>query len=153
MGDPAKEGVFVPIIKLKQPSMICEDQKIYFTNVFIKLKVFLYFMKKVDVQELYRESYVDNNFEREELFESLKTRFNINNALYPGSFVHVTPSFFIPEVVYVDNNRQTKKFFEQKDAIADLISRKRPMIQILLSTSYLLTIPNHLNSRKRVSAF
>ena len=82
-------------------------------------------MKKVDVQELYRESYVDNNFERADLFETLKTRFNINRALYPGSFAHVTPSFFIPEVAYVDTDPRAKKFFEQKDAVADLISKKK----------------------------
>ncbi|AKB85258.1 hypothetical protein [Methanococcoides methylutens] len=82
-------------------------------------------MKKVDVQELYRESYVDNNFERADLFESLQTRFNIKRALYPGSFAHVTPSFFIPEVTYVDTDPRAKKFFEQKDAVADLISKKK----------------------------
>ncbi|KGK99740.1 hypothetical protein LI82_00555 [Methanococcoides methylutens] len=82
-------------------------------------------MRKVDVQELYRESYVDNNFERAELFETLKTRFNIDSALYPGSFAHVTPSFFIPEVVYVDNDPRAKKFFEQRSLVADLISKKK----------------------------
>jgi SAM-dependent methyltransferase len=82
-------------------------------------------MKKVDVQELYRESYVDNNFERADLFETLKIGFNINNALYPGSFAHVTPSFFIPEVVYVDTDKRAKKFFEQKSKVADLIAKKK----------------------------
>lgn len=82
-------------------------------------------MKKVDVQELYKESYVDNNFERADMFESIKSRFNINSALYPGSFVHITPSFFIPEVVYVDNDQRARKFFEQRSSVADLISKKR----------------------------
>ncbi|WP_135611636.1 hypothetical protein [Methanococcoides sp. AM1] len=82
-------------------------------------------MKKVDVQELYKQSYVDNNFERADLFESLKTRFNINSALYPGSFVHITPSFFFPEVVYVDSDPRAKKFFEQKSSVADQISKKK----------------------------
>jgi hypothetical protein len=82
-------------------------------------------MKRVDVQELYKQSYVDNNFERADLFESLRSRFNIHSALYPGSFVHVTPSFFFPEVVYVDNDLRAKKFFEQRSSVAELISKKK----------------------------
>ncbi|MDA0524448.1 hypothetical protein [Methanococcoides alaskense] len=80
---------------------------------------------KVDVQGLYRQFYVDKNFEMEDLFESLISRFNINKALYPGSFVHITPSFFISEVVYVDSDKRAKKFFEQKDSVAELISKKK----------------------------
>ncbi|WP_445475441.1 hypothetical protein ACT9XH_01460 [Methanococcoides methylutens] len=82
-------------------------------------------MKKVDVQELYKQSYVDNNFERADLFKSLKKRFSINSALYPGSFVHITPSFFFPEVVYVDSDPRAKKFFEQTGPVADLVSKKK----------------------------
>lgn len=80
---------------------------------------------KVDVQGLYRQFYVDNNFERDDLFKSLKSRFNINNALYPGSFVHITPSFFISEVAYVDSDPRAKKFFDQKSTVADMISKKK----------------------------
>lgn len=80
---------------------------------------------KVDVQGLYRQFYVDNNFEREDIFKSLISRFNINNALYPGSFVHITPSFFISEVLYVDSDPRAKKFFEQESSVADMISTKK----------------------------
>jgi len=80
---------------------------------------------KVDVQGLYRQFYVDNNFERDDLFRSLRSRFNINKALYPGSFVHITPSFFISEVVYVDSDQRAKKFFEQESSVADMISKKK----------------------------
>ncbi|NPE28808.1 hypothetical protein HNV12_12755 [Methanococcoides sp. SA1] len=82
-------------------------------------------MKKVDVQELYDQFYVDNDFERADLFESLKLKFNINSVLYPGSFAHVTPSFFFSEVVYVDTDRRAKKFFEHKISVADLISKRK----------------------------
>ncbi|WP_440951838.1 hypothetical protein [Methanococcoides sp. FTZ1] len=82
-------------------------------------------MGKIDVQELYRESYVENNFERADMFEAIRSRFNINCALYPGSFVHVTPSFFIQEVVYIDNDQRARKFFEQKSSVAGLISKKK----------------------------
>ena len=82
-------------------------------------------MKKVDVRELYDQFYVNSNFERADLFKSLKAKFNINSVLYPGSFVHITPSFFFSEVVYVDTDTRARKFFEQNNSVADLISKKK----------------------------
>ncbi|ABE51993.1 hypothetical protein [Methanococcoides burtonii] len=82
-------------------------------------------MKKVDVQELYDQFYVDNDLERADLFQSLKLKFNINSVLYPGCFAHITPSFFFSEVVYVDTDRRAKKFFEQNISVADLISKRK----------------------------
>lgn len=106
---------------------------------------------KVDVQGLYRQFYVDNNFEREDIFKSLISRFNINNALYPGSFVHITPSFFISEVLYVDSDPRAKKFFEQESSVADMISKKKTMIQMLFSISYRLITLYHLILKKRAT--
>ena len=77
------------------------------------------------VQKLYEQYYVEKNFERADLFESLKTKYNIHSALYPGSFVHVTPSFFIPELVYVDNNKRAKKFFDMESLVAEFISKRK----------------------------
>lgn len=82
-------------------------------------------MKRVDVQKLYHQFYVGKNFERADLFESLKALFNIHTALYPGCFIHITPSFFIPEVVYVDTDLRAQKFFKQKNLVADLISKEK----------------------------
>ena len=77
------------------------------------------------VRNLYNRYFVENNFERADLFESLKTKYNIYSALYPGSFVHVTPSFFFPEVVYVDTDKRARKFFEQESLVAELISERK----------------------------
>ncbi len=82
-------------------------------------------MKKDNVQELYIQYFVENSFERADLFEALKAKFSIHNALYPGSFVHITPSFFFSEVVYVDTDLRSKKFFEQNNLVADLIAKKK----------------------------
>ncbi len=82
-------------------------------------------MRKINVQDLYNQSYVDNDFERADLFESLKEKFNIKSALYPGSFVHITPSFSFTEVVYVDSDPRARKFFEKRDIVSDLISGKK----------------------------
>ena len=51
------------------------------------------------VPALYGKYYVDKGDERTELFRPLKDTFSINKGIYPGSFTHITPSFFIPEMV------------------------------------------------------
>lgn len=45
-------------------------------------------------------------------------------TLYPGSFVHVTPSFIIPTVVYADSHRRAAQFFADPDAL-EMVRRKR----------------------------
>ena len=59
----------------------------------------------------YRKYHIDKADERRGLFEGLVERFGVGRALYPGSFVHVTPSFVIPEVVYVDSDKRAAAFF------------------------------------------
>ncbi len=44
--------------------------------------------------------------------------------MYGGSFVHVTPSFVIPEVVYVDSDRRAAKFFTDPGVKA-LVKRRK----------------------------
>jgi len=60
---------------------------------------------------LYRKYFTDRDFERLDLFQLVAEKYNIQRALYAGSFVHVTPTFVIPDVVYVDNDDEAKKFF------------------------------------------
>ncbi|MBZ0188023.1 MAG: hypothetical protein K8F91_17380 [Candidatus Obscuribacterales bacterium] len=60
---------------------------------------------------LYKKYYIDRDYERLDLFQQLAKYHNIQSALYPGSFVHITPSLVYPKTVYVDNDRQAKKFF------------------------------------------
>jgi hypothetical protein len=62
--------------------------------------------------ELYTEHFVDKEFERFELFELLRDIYGIVSAIYPGSFVHVTPSFVFPVTTYVEMDKRAKKFFE-----------------------------------------
>jgi len=74
---------------------------------------------------LFRQYYLDRDFERREIFELIFKQLQVRRALYPGSFVHVTPSFYIPEVVYVDSDKQAQKFFLE-DEVNDFIqSNKR----------------------------
>ena len=73
---------------------------------------------------LYREHFVDKEFERLELFQLLHEKYNIASAIYLGSFVHVTPSFVYPITTYVEMDKRAKKFFENPDLDAFINARK-----------------------------
>lgn len=75
--------------------------------------------------ELYQKQLVDINFERTGLFKALKERYDCNEALYPGSSVHITPSFFYPHVVYVDHSPAAAEFFSDMDGIQAYVNRHK----------------------------
>ncbi len=74
--------------------------------------------------DLYRRYFVERQFERLDLFQLIADEFKVKHVLYPGSFVHVTPSFVFPCVVYVDNDRQANKFFKSPE-IHRLIEKRK----------------------------
>ena len=78
---------------------------------------------------LYQKYFLDRQFERQDLFQIIADRFTIQRVLYPGSFVHITPSFVFPDVVYVDNDRQARKFFDASE-IYEFIAQKKHYSQI-----------------------
>ena len=61
--------------------------------------------------QLYQKYYVDREYEGLDLFQLLRDQYGVQSALYPGSFVHVTPSFVFPVTAYVDSDRQAKRAF------------------------------------------
>jgi hypothetical protein len=63
------------------------------------------------VPALYKQFFVDKADERVDLFRKIANQFDVTSALYPGSFVQISPSFVIPRVVYVDNDRRNGRFF------------------------------------------
>ena len=73
---------------------------------------------------LYEKYYVERDYERLDLFQQLAERYAVQSALYPGSFVHVTPSFVYPLTVYVDNDKSAKKFFASSVALEFVSSNK-----------------------------
>lgn len=81
-------------------------------------------MKQDISLSLYKKYHIDRNFERLSMFTILAEKFNIKSALYAGSFVHITPSFVIPKVVYVDNYNKTKEFFNNP-SVYEFISKKK----------------------------
>ena len=77
-----------------------------------------------DHPALYKQFFIDKQEERLGLFAALQEQYAPRKALYPGSFVHITPSFTIPEVVYVDSDRRCPKFFASEDCGAYLHARR-----------------------------
>jgi hypothetical protein len=74
---------------------------------------------------LYKQQYVDKDFERLDLFVLLKERYGIESALYPGSFVHVTPSLVYPVTAYADTDKRAKQFFSDPWLIEFIEKNKR----------------------------
>lgn len=66
---------------------------------------------KSSYPEMYKKYFVDKGDERLALFTLLAEKFNIESGLYPGSFVHITPSLVIPHMVYVDMDKRCGPFF------------------------------------------
>lgn len=74
--------------------------------------------------ELYQKYYQKRRFERFDLFKTIADEFNVWRALYAGSFVHITPSFVFPEVVYVDDDKQAQQFFGKPEVLRFIAERK-----------------------------
>ena len=73
---------------------------------------------------LYKKYHIDKNDERLDMFLLLREKFNIKSALYAGSFVHITPSFAIPKVVYVDTDKKARDFFNDP-LIHEFVSKRK----------------------------
>jgi hypothetical protein len=73
---------------------------------------------------LYKKYHIDKEDERLDIFRILAEKFKIKTALYPGSYVHITPSLVIPKVVYVDDYKKTKQFYNNP-ALYEFIFQKK----------------------------
>ncbi len=76
-------------------------------------------------QALYRQYVVAHGLEREALFRLVHEQFAPETALYPGCFLHVTPSFWLQHVVYVDRNDLAGRFFADLEAVHRLVGARR----------------------------
>ena len=65
-----------------------------------------------DPLELFKKHYTNKNYEQLDLFVKFSEKYEIRNVLYPGSFVHITPSLVFPQVVYVDSIKKAADFFK-----------------------------------------
>jgi hypothetical protein len=78
----------------------------------------------IPAPHLSRKYFIDRDIERLGLFQLLAEKYNVQRVLYAGSFVHVTPSFVFPDVVYVDNDNGAKKFFGNSNFRKYVVRRK-----------------------------
>jgi len=93
------------------------------------------------------EKYVSKYGERLKLFELLAHYFEIKSALYPGSALHVTPSFFFPLTVYIDTYSKAKIFFK-KNIIDDVISARKIYLEKPIVRFYPTDFRKETNERE-----
>ncbi|MGB7983151.1 MAG: class I SAM-dependent methyltransferase [Candidatus Nanopelagicales bacterium] len=62
----------------------------------------------------YRQSIGD----RSGLFAALREQWLTSTALYPGSYLDMSPSVAIPSVTYVDTDRRAARFFANEELVA-----------------------------------
>lgn len=80
--------------------------------------------KNIDVGQTYKKYYIDRDYEQVDLFRLINKTYKIKRAIYPGSYVHISPSFIFPDVVYIDSNKNAKKFFKSNKLIELINERK-----------------------------
>ncbi len=86
--------------------------------------------------DLYQNHYAAIRFERQGLFQLVQKQYGCKEALYPGSSVHITPSFYIPHVVYIDISNDAAQFFSNQNAVIEYINqhkkyKRRAFLQFL----------------------
>lgn len=65
--------------------------------------------------------------DRSGLFAQIRERWSPSTALYPGSYVDLSPSTAIPSVLYVDMDRRAQRFFSDEGHVAaELAGRTLP---------------------------
>jgi len=64
-------------------------------------------------------------FDRYDVFLEIAKHFPIKKVMYPGSYIHITPSMIFPEVIYVDNDKKAKAFFRNQSEILEMIEKKK----------------------------
>ncbi len=67
-----------------------------------------------DTFELYNKLHAKRKNTRIGLYRQIRSIYKVEKALYPGSFVHVTPSLIFPKVVYADFFPHTQEFYSSE---------------------------------------
>ena len=98
---------------------------------------------KINAINLYQKHHLDKGDERLEMFVIIAKYFNIERILYPGSFVHVTPSFVFPKATYVDIEQRAKQFFASPE-LRKLISERQTYSREALVQFHHQDYTNHL---------
>lgn len=62
--------------------------------------------------KLYSKYHTRKEYTSIGLFREIKKKFDPQKVLYPGSYVHITPSLIFSDVTYVDSFKNTDKFYK-----------------------------------------
>lgn len=73
-------------------------------------------MNSIEIPDLYKKYFVDKHDERKIMFKKIKDLYQPGKGLYPGSFVHITPSFFISDMTYIDSDKRIAKFLMMQES-------------------------------------
>lgn len=73
------------------------------------------------IKEVYKKFYTDIQFDRSLLFKTISAKYACSSVIYPGSSIHVTPSFYFPHVVYIDKSTMARDFFSRESEVKELI--------------------------------
>lgn len=74
---------------------------------------------------VYEQLYRQMSFEREGLFKLVRSLIPVHRVLYPGSSVHITPSFIFSNVCYLDHADKANRFFDDADLVNDIICKNK----------------------------
>ncbi len=83
---------------------------------------------QTDIINLYWKYHLDRDDERLGMFKILAEHLPIKRILYPGCFVHVTPSFIFADGTYVDMDKRAKQFFTAPE-LKKLLSKRKNYAQ------------------------
>ena len=78
---------------------------------------------KSSAYQAYKMYYIDRDYEQLDLFRLLRDEYKVNSAIYPGSYIQISPSFIYPYVVYIDADKKAIKYF--KTGVLEEIVRER----------------------------
>jgi hypothetical protein len=67
-------------------------------------------------------TYINKRDDCFKAFNQLVKTYHIKSGIYPGSYIHITPSLVIPEMHYVDMDRKAIKFFHEQEEILSYIN-------------------------------
>ena len=68
----------------------------------------------------------ENRMKREGLFRLLSESYEVQSVLYPGSYIHISPSFHFQEVVYVDMDKRANNLFSDPEIVAFIEKNAKP---------------------------
>jgi hypothetical protein len=81
-------------------------------------------MKKPNVAQFHAD-YDIHTDHRIHLFSAVSELVPPATVLYPGSYVDIAPSVFFEDVHYIDTDKRAARFFNEHDAVTQLVNAKR----------------------------